>query len=157
ARASRAERGERCVHSWGEPPSCYGFRSTRCYEISSATESVAQGAPMPKPGSPVRGSRSGRPIMVLLDELGRRWSLRVLWALREGPLTFRSLRVECDDVSPSVLAQRLAELRELELIEIEGEGYALSTHGRALGEMLVPLDAWAKRWAASLPRGRKRS
>ena len=27
----------------------------------------------------VRGSRTGRPIMVVLDVLGRRWALRVLW------------------------------------------------------------------------------
>jgi DNA-binding HxlR family transcriptional regulator len=32
----------------------------------------------------VRGSKSGRPIMALLDLLGRRWTLRILWELREG-------------------------------------------------------------------------
>ena len=31
----------------------------------------------------VRGSASGRPIMVLLDLLGRRWSLRIVWELRD--------------------------------------------------------------------------
>ena len=30
----------------------------------------------------VRGSRTGRPIMALLDLLGRRWTLRILWELR---------------------------------------------------------------------------
>jgi DNA-binding HxlR family transcriptional regulator len=40
----------------------------------------------------VRGSRSGRPIMVLLDLLGRRWSLRILWELRDNALTARALR-----------------------------------------------------------------
>ena len=40
----------------------------------------------------VRGSRSGRPIMALLDLLGRRWSLRILWELREQALTSRALR-----------------------------------------------------------------
>ena len=38
------------------------------------------------PGQPVRGSASGRPIMALLDLLGRRWALRILWELRDGPL-----------------------------------------------------------------------
>jgi len=40
--------------------------------------------PAPRPGRPVRGSRTGRPIMALLDLLGRRWVLRILWELREA-------------------------------------------------------------------------
>ena len=40
----------------------------------------------PIPGKPVRGSKTGRPIMALLDLLGRRWALRVLWELRNGPV-----------------------------------------------------------------------
>ena len=32
----------------------------------------------------VRGSRTGRPIMALLDLLGRRWTLRIIWELRDG-------------------------------------------------------------------------
>src|SRR5208282_722599 len=35
---------------------------------------------IPKPGSPVRGSRTGRPLMALLDLLGRRWALRIVGA-----------------------------------------------------------------------------
>jgi DNA-binding HxlR family transcriptional regulator len=31
----------------------------------------------------VRGSRTGRPVMALLDLLGRRWTLRIVWELRE--------------------------------------------------------------------------
>jgi DNA-binding HxlR family transcriptional regulator len=89
--------------------------------------------------------------MVLLDALGRRWALRVLWELRDGPQTFRALRERCDDVSPTVLNERLAELRELDLIAASEEGYTLSEHGRELGALLLPLDAWARRWA----RGRR--
>ena len=50
--------------------------------------------------------------MAVLDLLGRRWMLRVLWQLRDGPLTFRALREQCDAVSPSVLNTRLAEMRD---------------------------------------------
>lgn len=85
--------------------------------------------------------------MQLLDRLGRRWTLRVLWELRAGPLTFRELRAACDGVSPSVLNQRLAELRELEVVEHDGDGYRLSEEGDRLGALLLPLDGWAKRWA----------
>lgn len=103
----------------------------------------------PIPGRPVRGSRSGRPVMVLLDLLGRRWCLRVLWELREAPLSFRDLQSRCDALSPSVLNTRLAELREARLIEASAEGYRLTAHGRSLGAQLLRLSAWAEDWAAT--------
>ena len=90
---------------------------------------------------------SPRPIMRLLDLLGRRWTLRVLWELRGDPLTFRALRSACGGVSPSVLNARLAELREAAIVEPTDAGYALTEQGRALGELLLPLDDWAKQWA----------
>ncbi|MEN8719481.1 MAG: helix-turn-helix domain-containing protein [Oceanococcaceae bacterium] len=103
----------------------------------------------PRVGRPVRGSSTGRPIMVLLDQFGRRWTLRILWELRGGPLTFRELQDACDDASPSVLNTRLRELRALALIVHEaGSGYALSPHGQSLLAQFAPLQAWAERWAA---------
>ena len=102
----------------------------------------------PKPGQAVRGSRSGRPVMALIDLIGRRWVLRIIWELRDGPLTFRALQSACGGVSPSVLNQRLAELRESALIHTESEqGYALTTLGRELLAQLVPLTLWAEKWA----------
>lgn len=103
---------------------------------------------------PVRGSRTGRPVMALLDLLGRRWTLRVLWELREGPLTFRALRAACGDISPSVLNARLRDLREAGLVEAtDDEGYRPTALAHELGEILVPLDAWSKRWARRRGRG----
>jgi DNA-binding HxlR family transcriptional regulator len=103
----------------------------------------------PKFGGRVRGSSTGRPIMVLLDAIGRRWALRVLWELRAGDeLTFRALRAACADVSPSVLNERLAELRELGLVEAGPTGYRLTEDGAGLSSLLAPLDAWAGRWSA---------
>ncbi len=49
--------------------------------------------------------------MALLDLLGRRWALRVVWELRDGPLVFRALQERCAGMSSSVLNQRLRELR----------------------------------------------
>jgi len=86
--------------------------------------------------------------MVLLDALGRRWALRVLWELRDGARTFRALREACDGVSPAVLNERLGELRALGLVELVDDGYALTGDGVSLGEQLVALDAWATRWGA---------
>jgi len=95
----------------------------------------------------VRGSRTGRPIMALLDLLGRRWSLRILWELRETALTSRALRAACDEASPTVLQKRLSELRHAGLIEVvPGEGYRLTTLGRELLETFLPLHHFAERW-----------
>jgi len=100
----------------------------------------------PRPGRPVRGSHTGRPLMALLDLLGRRWALRVMWELRGEPLTFRALRERCDDVSPSVLNERLAELREAGIVDAGPGGYALTAEGARLGRKLAPLEAWAAEW-----------
>jgi DNA-binding HxlR family transcriptional regulator len=107
----------------------------------------------PLPGRPVRGSRTGRPQMALLDLLGRRWALRVLWELRDGEaVTFRELQARCDGVSSSVLNDRLRELRDARIVTAEPDGYALTGDGRDLLQALTPLDAWAKRWATRVGR-----
>jgi|SRR5450432_561366 DNA-binding HxlR family transcriptional regulator len=95
----------------------------------------------------VRGSRSGRPIMALLDLLGRRWSLRILWELRTQPLTSRALRTACDEVSPTVLQARLSELRAAGFVALaEAGGYSLTPLGRELSENVLPLHRFAERW-----------
>ncbi len=107
----------------------------------------------PRPGRPVRGSRSGRPVMAALDLLGRRWALRVLWELAREPQGFRALQSVCGDVSSSVLRERLLELTEAGVLEQGAEGrYALSSLGAELGRAIAPLEDWAKRWAKSLAR-----
>ncbi len=96
---------------------------------------------------PARGSRSGRPIMALLDLLGRRWSLRILWELRNAALTSRALRTACDEASPTVLQARLSELREAGFVELgDGGGYGLTPLGRELCETFMPLHRFAERW-----------
>src|SRR5690349_6596126 len=94
----------------------------------------------------VRGSRSGRPIMALLDLLGRRWSLRILWELRDHALTSRALRTACDEASPTVLQSRLDELREAGFIALGDDGYALTPLGRELYATFMPLHGFAERW-----------
>ena len=77
----------------------------------------------------------------------RRWVLRILWELRGEPLNFRALRSACAEVSPSVLNQRLAELREARLVEHEHQaGYRLSEHGRGLVAAMGPMMKWAAHW-----------
>ena len=81
--------------------------------------------------------------MALFDLLGRRWAMRVIWELRDGPMTFRELQERCGGISSSVLSQRLTELRQA---GIAGEGNVLTDEGRRLLEAYKPLGAWAERW-----------
>jgi DNA-binding HxlR family transcriptional regulator len=87
--------------------------------------------------------------MALLDLLGRRWALRVLWELRDGQtLTFRELQARCGDISSSVLNDRLRELREAQVVASRSPGgYELTELGHELLAALAPVDTWAKRWA----------
>jgi DNA-binding HxlR family transcriptional regulator len=93
--------------------------------------------------------------MALLDLLGRRKALRVLWELRESHLTFRALQAAAD-TNPSVLNVRLTELREARIVEQGPEGYGLTAHGRKLLEVFLPLHAWADDWAKLFGRKPRR-
>jgi DNA-binding HxlR family transcriptional regulator len=86
--------------------------------------------------------------MAVLDLLGRRWSLRVLWELRAGPVpTFRALQAACGGISSSVLTARLAELTEAGIIRRDEDGYVLTKEGQSLMSSLDGLNSWAVRWA----------
>lgn len=86
--------------------------------------------------------------MAALDLLGRRWALRMLWELRDGPIGARSLLERCDGLSSSVLYTRLRELATAGVIEKDDHGaYRLTDLGADLERTLAPLDAWANQWA----------
>ena len=87
--------------------------------------------------------------MAALDLLGRRWALRVLWELRDGPIGARALVDRCNGVSTSVLYERLRELTDVGLVtQDETSAYGLTTLGAELGAALAPLEGWAERWAS---------
>ena len=98
----------------------------------------------------VRGSRTGRPTMVLLDLLGRRWTLRIVWELRDEARRFRELQ-DSIGASPTIINTRLAELREARLVELDPDsGYRLTALGRELLQLLLPLHVWSEKWAKSV-------
>jgi DNA-binding HxlR family transcriptional regulator len=101
--------------------------------------------PTPRIGTKVRGSDTGRPVMVALDLLGRRGALRVLWELRDDALTFRALQ-DAADTNPSLLNTRLKELRDAGLVDHAEGGYRLSQQGVNLLAALMPLYVWAEQW-----------
>jgi DNA-binding HxlR family transcriptional regulator len=98
----------------------------------------------------VRGSTTGRPIMVLLDLLGRRWTLRIVWELREQPKRFRELQ-DSIGASPTIINTRLAELREARLVVLDTDsGYRLTPLGEELLQLFLPLHRWSEKWVKAV-------
>lgn len=105
----------------------------------------------PFPGRQVRGSKTGRPVMALLDLLGRRMTLRILWELSKSDLKFRALQAAAE-TNPSVLNARLGELKDAGIVGLGADGYCLTETGRELVLHLQPLTAWSAQWAKGLAR-----
>jgi len=88
--------------------------------------------------------------MALLDLLGRRWALRVLWELRDEPLGFRALQERCDGMSSSVLSQRLGEMEGAAIVTADShKRWTLTPEGRRLMKALAPLNDFSKRWTGA--------
>ncbi|MBU2894009.1 helix-turn-helix transcriptional regulator [Colwellia sp. D2M02] len=105
---------------------------------------------IPIPGEQVRGSKTGKPIMALLDLLGRTWALGVIWQLSKGSATFRDLQQRCEKISPSLLNTRLKELKALSLVESTSLGYQLTPTGVELFAIITPLGQWSEYWAQQI-------
>jgi DNA-binding HxlR family transcriptional regulator len=85
-----------------------------------------------------------RPIANVLDLLGRRWAMRLVWELRRDAVSFSELRRRIE-ISPSVLSTRLAELSTAGIVERErSRRYRLTGRGRALARMLYEINRWAE-------------
>jgi DNA-binding HxlR family transcriptional regulator len=89
-------------------------------------------------------------MAAVLDLLGRRWALRLIWELRRDAVSFSELRRRTG-ISPSVLSARLSDLEEAGLVEQQtGRRYRLSGRGRELAQILYDLNRWAERaWVSS--------
>jgi DNA-binding HxlR family transcriptional regulator len=94
-------------------------------------------------------------MLALLELLGRRWALRIVWELRREPATFQSLQARCDSMSTSVLSQRLVELREAQLVEKDqGGSYRLTDPGSRLLARLDGIEEWTQEWARRIGRSK---
>ena len=107
---------------------------------------------LPMPGEQVRGSKTGKPIMALLDLLGRTWALGIVWQLNQGCATFRELQQRCEQISPSLLNARLKELKALALVESTPQGYQLTITGQELFSIVSPLGEWSLEWASQIKK-----
>ena len=102
---------------------------------------------IPVPGKPVRGSKTGVPIMALFDLMGRTWAMGVLWQMQNGPFTFRELQDKCESISPTILNSRIKDLRDADLAERTLEGYRLTPRGEKLIAILQPFGDFSMEWA----------
>ncbi len=94
-------------------------------------------------------------LQALLDLLGRRHALAAIWELRGPAQPFRTLAARLD-VTPDRLSQRLRELRESGLIEVdEGGDYRLTSEGRRLLDQLEQLARYADGWTRLSARQRQ--
>ncbi|HSD23753.1 MAG TPA: helix-turn-helix domain-containing protein [Solirubrobacterales bacterium] len=90
-----------------------------------------------------------RAVDSVLELLGRRWALRLVWELRRSSLSFSELR-ERTGISPSVLSARLGELVAAGVLERDPvRRYRLSGSGRELARILYELNRWAERAGVS--------
>jgi DNA-binding HxlR family transcriptional regulator len=93
-----------------------------------------------------RESATAPPLAELFDLLGRRWTLRILWELRDRTLSFNDLRRAVGGMSQSVLVTRLTELFGSGLVADVPGGYRLTGRGRSLVEHLTAVAGWAAEW-----------
>ncbi len=105
---------------------------------------------IPVPGKPVRGSKTGVPIMALFDLLGRTWAIGVIWQLQNGPYTFRELQEKCESISPSILNSRIKDIIKADIAERTVNGYQLTKRGNKLIKLLRPFGEWSKEWAGEV-------
>ena len=139
---------------------------------AARTNRRSRSAPFPAPGGgttrPARGAspgsiserpaRPGAPrssFLDLLDLLGRRWCLRILWELSAGPLRFTEVQSRCDAMSPSVLNQRLSDLVGAGFLHVRSDRrYELTADGSSIVASLRPLEPWSRRWARKAARAK---
>src|ERR671918_2661532 len=94
-----------------------------------------------------------------LDLVGERWALLVVRELLLGPKRFTDLRDGLPNASPNVLAQRLRELEQAEIVQRRklpppsaARIYELTDWGRDLKPIVISLGTWALR-SPSFPEG----
>ena len=94
--------------------------------------------------------KSFHPTEMLMANLCKRWSLKVLFALEEKedePMRFRDIRKVSGSTSDKMMNQALKDLEEsyglIEKKTIDGTPYySLTNEGRSLLEVLHQLETW---------------
>ena len=103
------------------------------------------------------------PIRDVLDHIGDRWSLLVLWSLADGTLRFTELKRSIGDISQRVLAQTLRRLEQDGFVRREiypsvppRVDYSLTDMGRSFLRPMNGLIDWADEYQAKIRQARTR-
>ncbi len=90
------------------------------------------------------------PTRQVVNRIGDRWSLLVLYALEQETLRFQQLRRTVDGISQKMLTQTLRTLERDGLVHREVWAsvpprveYSLTPLGASLSETIAPIRAWA--------------
>jgi DNA-binding HxlR family transcriptional regulator len=103
-----------------------------------------------KPTIRIPSPNSKCPLTDLIDMIGGRWKVLLLWRLRDGTRRFNELRRSMPGVTQKMLTQQLRQLESDGLVsrKVFAEvpprvEYKLTATGRELGSLLVTLANWA--------------
>jgi DNA-binding HxlR family transcriptional regulator len=98
-------------------------------------------SPAELPGQSTPPSDGLDAFLELFDVLGRRWSLRILWELRDEALSFRALRTCTGGMSSAVLTDRLRDLRAAGIVDHDPAlgGYLLTNLGNTVAIRVIEL------------------
>ncbi len=95
-----------------------------------------------------------------LDVVGERWTLLLVRNLLLGPKRYSDLLAELPGITTNLLAKRVQELEELEILKKEQlpaplgvTVYRLTDAGRALEPVVMELARWGGRFMAAPRRG----
>ena len=90
-------------------------------------------------------------IQKAFEILGKKWSGLVLYTLLEDPMRFTDIRKNIPELSDRVLAERLKELEQLQLVKrnvytrIPGKvEYELTKKGKELEKSMREIEIWAE-------------
>jgi DNA-binding HxlR family transcriptional regulator len=93
------------------------------------------------------------PIVALMDILGKKWVMRILWELHQKPCTFRELQTKCGEISPTVVNARIKDLCAANLVKkMEPSGYGLTKYGEELLDLFEPMKDFALKWMEDMER-----
>ncbi|MEM7311387.1 MAG: winged helix-turn-helix transcriptional regulator [Planctomycetota bacterium] len=77
-----------------------------------------------------------------LDLVGERWTLLLVRELLTGAKRYKELQANLPGIGTNLLAARLRELQEADLVEHDGTAYALTERGAGLEPAVLALARW---------------
>jgi DNA-binding HxlR family transcriptional regulator len=94
------------------------------------------------------------PLAVASEIFAERWTPIILRELVFGRRGFNDIHRGAPRISRALLAKRLRDLIDAEIVTAAGGEYRLTEAGQELGEVVVQLGKWGQRWTELVQRDR---